>query len=171
MLVVKLHLALCDARRLAEADTQGCRDGSGSEAALLPSTVDDGLEADARTTADVRRANALGAVQLVPADAHDVDLARINIDGDLANSLRSVRVEEGVLVLALDERANLFKRLDGANLIVDGHDGHEACVWADGSLELGEIDLAILLHRQIRDVESFVLEDPAAIEDTLVLRL
>lgn len=80
-------------------------------------------------------------------------------------------MEVDALVL-LDDGANLFDGLNGANLVVDHHDTDETCFRPDRLLELGEVDeTGARLDRQVGDVKAFVLKDTARVEDTFVLGL
>lgn len=69
------------------------------------------------------------------------------------------------------ELSNLFHGLNNANLVVDCHDTDKRCVWAKGGLQNFEIDKARVGYRQIGYLESFILQVPAAIEHTFMLRL
>jgi hypothetical protein len=57
-------------RRLAEADAERRRQGSGADAALLAAAVEQGIDGDA--AADPQRADPFGPVHLVPGDGDHV---------------------------------------------------------------------------------------------------
>ena len=102
-------------------------------------------------------------------DGHEVDAHLVHIDGDLADRLRSVRVEEDLFGPA--ELANLLNRLHDTNLVVDRHDTDERRLGAHRRLELRHVDKTITLDRQVRDREALVLQMPAAVKHALVLSL
>ena len=91
---LRAHLRLGDAAGLAQADAQRRRQGAGAHAALLAAAADHRLQAHPRPAADVERADALGPVDLVAGDAHQVDLHRLDVERDLADGLGRVGVEE-----------------------------------------------------------------------------
>ena len=60
-------------------------------AALLAAADDHRHQAHPRLAADVERTDALGAVDLVSGDAHEIDVHRLDIERDLAGSLGRAR--------------------------------------------------------------------------------
>ena len=52
-----------------------------------------------------------------------------------------------------------------------GHDRDEGRRRLDGALQLLEVNEAVLLDREVGDLEAFGLQLPAGVEDALVLRL
>ena len=60
----------------------------------LPAAAHLRLQPHARPPAHVERADALGAVDLVRADGHEVDVVRVHIHGDLHNSALSFRTPQ-----------------------------------------------------------------------------
>jgi hypothetical protein len=110
---------MAEARSFAEANSHGRWDGAAAEAALLAATADDGLEAHARASADVERANALWAVEFVSRDGSEVEIPLVDVDFDLAGGLRDVRMEEDLVCAA--KLAYLLHRLDDADFVVDRH--------------------------------------------------
>lgn len=63
----------------------------------LTTTTDLSLEPHTRPSPDVDRADAFRAVKLVAADRHEIDVQVVDVDGDLADGLSSVRMEEYLL--------------------------------------------------------------------------
>ncbi len=129
--------------------------------------MDQRLEAHARLAPDIERAHALRPVDLVAGDRQQVDVHRIDVERDLADRLRRVGVEVD-LALAAD-LADLGQRLDHADLVVHRHHRHDAGVRADRGLQLLEVDEAVLLDRQIGDLEAFQLQVAAGIQHALML--
>lgn len=90
---------------------------------------------------------------------------------------------------------NFFDGLLDSNLVVDGHHGHQRRVGADGglqqlhtetpaqSLHCGvcrmsacftqylQVQQAILLHGQVRNVEAFSRQNPTRVQDTFMFGL
>ncbi len=92
---------MADLAGLAEADDAGDVEGAAAHAALVAAAVDLLGDLDARVAAaDVERADALGAVDLVAGEREDVDVVRLHVDGDLADGLDGVGVEEDALLVA-----------------------------------------------------------------------
>lgn len=169
MIVTYRHLFLGDAARLSEADNERRSQRAAAKTSLLTTTADDGFQSDSWPTTDVSCTNAHGAVDLVGGDGHQVNVHGVNVNGDLANSLGSVGVEEDLLGPA--KLADFLEGLDDANLVVDSHDTDDGGVGSDGSLQLRHVDQAAALHWEIGHFEALVLKMPAAVEDTLVFCL
>merc|ERR1712000_688000 len=74
-------------------------------------------------------------------------------------------------LLASAQLTNFFDRLHDADLVVDGHNTDKRRLRSDRCLQLLHIDETILLHRQIGDLESLILQVPTRIQHTLVLCL
>merc|ERR1719517_391398 len=143
--------------------------GARPQAPLLASAVDDGLHPNPRPPPQIDRANALGAVKLVARYGHQVNVHLVHVNGELADGLGGVRVEEDLLGPA--QGADLGDGLDHPDLVVHGHDGHQGGVLADLALELLQVDEAVGLDGQVSDVEALLLELPARVEDALVVGL
>lgn len=78
-----------------DRESQGSRGKAGHS--HLPSTADLRLQTDTGPSPDIDRADSLGTIELVAADRHEVDVEVIHIDGDFADSLCCVGVEEDLL--------------------------------------------------------------------------
>ena len=78
----------------------------------------------------VERADALRAVNLVGGEAHQVDAERADVDGDLANGLRGVAVQENAARFA--DGRDFGERLNDADFVVGEHHRDEARVVANG---------------------------------------
>ena len=163
------HFLLRDAARLPEPDHQRRRQRAGPQPALLPAAADDGVQAHARPPPHEARAHPLRPVDLVARDAHQVDVPRIHVDGDLADGLRGVGVEEGLFRAA--QRADLGHRLDHADFVVDCHYAYQGRVGADGGFEVGERDESVRLHGEVGHFEALFLQVARGVEHALVFRL
>src|SRR6266511_4932451 len=95
--VILRHLELRQPRRLAEADDLVRRQRARAETALVATAVDLRLDAHARLAADVERADALGAVDLVRRDGEQVSLELLQVDLDPARALHGVAMEDDAL--------------------------------------------------------------------------
>ncbi len=125
-------------------------------------------ELDARVAAaDVQRADALGAVDLVAGEREQVDVVRLHVDGDLADGLHGVGVEDDALLVA--ELADLGDGLDDADLVVRVHDADEDGLVVHGALQVFDVDEAVGLHGQVGDAVAGLFEALAGVERGLVL--
>src|SRR5260370_240313 len=79
--------------------------------------------AKASSAANVKRTDALGAIQLVAGNRKQIDLQLIDVDGNFSGRLHGVGVE--VDVGFFGDAADLLERLDGAEFVVGVHDGDE----------------------------------------------
>ena len=103
--------------------------------------------------ADVERADTLGPVELVAGEREDVDVVGLHVDGDLADGLDGVGVEEDALLVA--DLADLADGLDDADFVVGVHDGDQdgllRAFGDDGAAEVVEVDEAVGLDGQVGD--------------------
>lgn len=83
--------------------------------------------------------------------------------------LRGVSVELDALLCA--DLTDGLERLDGADLVVDGHDRDQPGVGTDRGLELCQVDQPDGVDGQVGDLEALLLQRAARVEHALVLRL
>ena len=102
--------------------------------------------------ADVQRAHAAGPVELVSGQGQHVDVLGVHVDRQVAHGLDGVHMEGDALFPA--KRPDLSDGLDGANLVVGEHDGHQGGVRPDGGGHVGYLYNAALAHRQQGDLEA-----------------
>ena len=67
------------------------------------------------------------------------------------------------------ELADLRHWLDGADLVVGVHDGHQGSVRADGRLQILQVDDAVFIYRQQRHLEALLLQGRQGVEHRVVL--
>src|SRR5437016_2553646 len=79
--------------------------------------------AQARAATDVQSTDALWRVQLVSRNGEQINLERVDVDGNFAGGLHGVGVE--IDIGFFSDAANFFERLNGAKLVVGVHDGDE----------------------------------------------
>jgi len=167
--MVIIHLLSRNLTGSTKSNDERCGYRATADATLLPTTAHLRLHPDTWPPAKVERPHALGAINLVPGEGHEPDPHPVHINRDLPQRLRGISVERHAFLLA--DTPNLLERLHDADLVVDGHDGDEPGVWADGVLELREVDQAVAAHGEVGDLESFLLQVAAGVEDALVLGL
>ena len=83
--------------RHAEAHAQGRRQRARTQSALLAAAREQ--RNDAHAAAHVQRADALGAVQLVRGQAHEIDAERRHVERDLSGGLGGIGVQENTALL------------------------------------------------------------------------
>src|SRR4029450_11931245 len=87
-----------------------------TDAALVPATVEERRETDRRlAAADVERADALRRVDLVARDRDQIEVHRLDVDGDAAEALRRVGVEQDAA--GARQPADRLERLEHAHLV------------------------------------------------------
>ena len=101
-------------------------------AALLCAALDEVRQEDALT--GVQHAGALRPVELVRGERQQVDVLRLDVNGQVSHGLHGVGVEQHARLAA--DCADLADRQDGADLVVGVHDGNQARVLANGALDL-----------------------------------
>mmetsp|Transcript_11703 Transcript_11703/g.37170 ORF Transcript_11703/g.37170 Transcript_11703/m.37170 type:complete len:405 (-) Transcript_11703:257-1471(-) len=166
---VARHLLRGHGARLPQPHHQRRGHRAAAEPALLPPSVDDGLHAHAGPPPHVQGAHALGPVELVARDGHEIDVHGIHVQLNLARRLGRIRVEENLVLAA--NRPDVRHGLDHADLVVHCHDRHNHGILPDRGLELREVHQPIRLHREVGDVKARLLELAARVEDALVVSL
>ena len=101
-------------------------------------------------------------------DTHEVNVCLIDINRDFPNSLRRICVKVHAPMLPND-CANLFHWLNDTSLVIYCHDGDERGVRSDGSFEGFQVNNAIRLDWQIRNIGSFFAKFSAGVQYAFVL--
>ncbi len=163
------HFLLGNGEGFAHADDLVGWQGARTHAALMATAVDDRFQAHTRLAADVQRADAFGAIDLVRRERHQVDLQLLQVDFDLAGRLRGIDVEQHAA------RAGQFTDggdvVDRADFVVHVHQRDQDGVVAQRRLDLGRGDDAVFAWLEVGDFETFTLELASGIQDRLVLDL
>ena len=121
----------------------------------------------ARTALHVERADALGAVELVPGEAEEIDAQFGDVHRQRADRLHGVRVEQGAL-LVRDPR----QRRDGlhrADDVVGEHDRCEPGVVAERLLVGVQVDDAVAIHGDEIDGPAGAVQGTGRLHDGRVL--
>lgn len=100
---------------------------------------------------------------------HQINIPIVYVDWDFPHCLRTIGVKVDLFGAA--QFADFFHGLNDADLVIDGHYAHQHRIRSNGSFELFKVDQPITLHRQVRDLEAFVLQMSAAIQHALVFCL
>ena len=117
--------------------------------------------------ADVEDTDTFGRVDLVPRKREEVHAECLNVHRQFANRLHSIRMERDVVFLC--NFTNLFDRLDCAVFVVDVHDGDQHSGVADCIAELCNINASISIYREIRNLETALLEIVAGMQNGVML--
>ena len=132
------------------------------DAAKAAATADLRVQSDSGLAAHVECTDALRPVELVATDREEVNVALVNINGDLADALGGIRVEEHFVLPA--DCANLLNGLNRADLVVNVDDTAQKSIRAHGLFQLLQVDEASLeLYGEISHLEAHVLETAAGI--------
>ena len=161
--LLQVLAALLQRRRHGQDAGDGL--GAAPEPPLLGAALDKVLQLD--PPAAVHGPHALGGVELVAGEGEHVDVVPDHIHADVAHRLDGVGVEEDAALPA--QRADLPDGLEGADLIVGVHDGHQAGVGADGRRQLLQADQAVLMDGEVSDLEPLLLQLGQGVEHRVVL--
>ena len=99
--------------------------------------------------------------------AQQIDPQVVDIERQESASLDGIGVEDDPA--STTDGADLGDRLDGADLVVGVHDRDQGGVLVNGRLDVGRVDAAISVDRQVGHPEAGALHDCAGVEDRLVL--
>ncbi|KAG6546487.1 hypothetical protein Mapa_012036 [Marchantia paleacea] len=169
VLLVVVHLLHRNLAGSAHSHSQRSRYGSASDAPLLATSAHLRFNPNSRSPPQIDGTDSLGTINLVRTDGHQINLHLVDVDGHLACSLGSIRVEKDLMLATY--LSNFLDWLYNPNLVVHKHDRHQSSIGSNGCLQLLEIDEPILLHREVGDIEPFLLQVTAGVKHALVLRL
>src|SRR5579872_1979100 len=162
------HFFLSDGACLAKTDDARNIQRARAHTALVAAAIDDGGNLHARIlAANIERAHALGAIHFVAGDRGQVDVLLNHVDGNLADGLSGVSVEDHSALAT--KLADLRNGLENANLVIREHDRHQDCLVIHGALQIVEVNETVLLHRHVGDAVAILFQALAGVEHGLVL--
>lgn len=88
------------------------------------------------------------------------------INGQVPAGLYGIRMKDDT-VLAGD-RGDFLNRLDGSDLVVGMHDGHEDCFPANRLAQLIRINQAVAVHGKVGNREATPFQELAGVENRVV---
>jgi hypothetical protein len=136
----------------AEADDRGRVLGAGAATALLMAAAQQ--RAEAGIAAHIEHPDAFRRVQLVTGQREHVDLRALQVDGDLADGLHGVGVEQDALLVR--HLGHLLDRKEGARFVVGPHRRNDRHAVVEQRLVFVEVDAALAVDAQaMHDVVSF----------------
>ncbi len=149
-------LHVCAALLQRSRHGQDGRDGLGAppSAPLLGAAFDEVLQTDGLLA--VQRPHALGGVKFVTGEGQHVNVVLFHINRQMSHRLHSVRVKQHPFLPA--DRADLPHGLDGADLVVGEHDGHQAGILPNGGLQLLQPHQPVLVDRQVGYLKPLLLQ-------------
>jgi len=127
--------------------------------------VDKGTDLD--SFPDIKEADSLRSVQLVPAGAEHIDMTFIHIDRQLAISLYCVRMEQDIV--SGRDFTDFLNGLDCANFIIGKHDGNQDSVRPDGFFQLVQLYYTIFVHIYISNFTALLLQIFTGMENGVML--
>lgn len=140
--------------------------GTAPPAPLLGAALDEVLQLHGLFA--VQRADALGGVELVAGEGEHVNVVLFHVHRHMTHGLYRVSVEQNAPLPA--ESADLPDGLEGADLVVGEHDGHEAGVGADGRRQLLHPDHAVFVDGEVGDLKALLFQFGQGVEHGVVLR-
>jgi hypothetical protein len=123
---------------------------AGAEGCLLESTVQE--RRDLNAFAHDEGADAKRPVELVRGAGKGIDAKRGEIDGEFADDLGGVGMDEDAVRAA--ERGEIGDLLEHARFVASEHDGNEMSVRAEEASKRFDLDHAVGTHREAVDLPS-----------------
>ena len=117
--------------------------------------------------ADVERADTFGRVEFVPRHRQEVYPQLVHAHPHLAHRLCRVGVHQRAVPVG--DGRDFGNRLDGADLVVGVHDGHQDSIGCDDPLDVSGAHHPVLVHRQVGDAVALAFEPPAGLQHRRVL--
>ena len=152
-------------RSARQADGAGHVLGAAAARALLPSPVDQGDHLG--PPPDIKGTDPFGAVDLVPRDGEEIRTQRLDMDGDLSESLDRIGVEQDVPLAA--HLGYLGDREEHSRLVVGVHEADQNRARPDRSSHVVRIQHTLAVHRQSRDRAPLTLQVIGGMEDGVML--
>ena len=157
-------MLVCQFRRFTKAHNAGNVFRAGALAALLCPAFDEVFQDNA--FADIQRARAFGAVELMPRDGKKIDIHLVYINGHRAESLHGIGMKHNALFLA--HRADLLNGLDGADFVVGKHDGNQDGLVRNGVFHLLRRYQAVFVYLKIRYLKALFFQRLAGMQNGVV---
>ena len=118
--------------------------------------------------ADVEGTYPFGAVELMGGEAEQVEVVGLDVEGEFADGLGGVGMEEDAVVVA--EGADLADGVKGTDLVIGGHDRDEESLIGEGLCHLVGADGAVLVDGEDGEFDRAVAgQGFEGVEDGLVL--
>src|SRR5690554_917775 len=153
---VFFHILFGQGKSLAHANNLVGGQGTGTHAALVTATVHLGFQAHTRLAANIEGTNALGAIGLVAGERNQVHLHACHVNRSFAGGLGRIHVKQHLV--GAGNFANGGNVVNGADLVVDVHDGDQNAVLAQRILNLLRMNYAFLVRIQIGNFKTFTLQ-------------
>ena len=118
--------------------------------------------------AGVQHPGALGTVELVRRQGQKVNITLRDMQPDMPHRLHCVRMEQHPMGTA--NFADLCHRLQGADLIIGGHNGYQTGVLVQGCFQLRRANDSVLMHRQQLYGETLFLQRRQSVQHRVVLK-
>ena len=161
------HARLREMRGGGEGGDLGHGLGPGAASALLRAADDEGPQPQAG--ADIERADALGGVDLVAADADEVRAERLRREGDFHKGLHRVGVQQRARAALAQHPRDARDIRHAAGLVVDHHQRDERRVLAQRGLHIPDAYRTVLIRLQARDFPALRLQQVEALSHRVVL--
>ena len=134
----------------------------------MAAAVDERRELDSRLgRAHVERADALGPVHFVRGQRQQIDAHGLDVERNLTDALGRVSVKQNIFLFR--QPADLFNRVDRADLVVRRHERDKNRLVGQRFFELLHIDQTVRANRQIGYVKAMLLQNFAAVQDRFML--
>ena len=127
------------------------RESPRSQTLFLTSTTHLRDKSNSRLSSDVKSTDTFGSIDFMSTDGHEVDIKRIDVNGQFADRLCSVRMEENLVLFAYF--SDLLDRLNHTDFIVNHNCRNENRVWPDSGLELIQINDTVCSNLEIGHIE------------------
>ncbi len=139
--------------------------GAGPLAPLLGPAVDQRRQL--QPPANIQKTHPLRAVQLMGGGRKQIHLQCLYIQGDLAEGLHRISVEEHPRFPA--NAADFRDGLQGTDFIVGAHNGNQGCLRPKGSCHGSRIHKALFIHRKVSDFHALCGQGLAGMEHRMML--
>src|SRR5262249_32145622 len=120
---------------------------------------------DADGGANVQNSDSFRPVDLVSCERQEVNAEFLHVNRNLADRLYGVGVQIKMLLSGraalLDQRADPFKRLDRADLVVGAHDGDQRGFISQGLTRVFDPHDAFAINGQVGHAPALLFESPA----------
>ena len=103
------------------------------------------------------------------AGAQHIDMVLIYVNRNLTEGLYRVGMEQNAVLMG--NFTYLFDRLNGSNLIICKHHGNQDGLRTDGFLQLVDLNHAIFIYGQVRNLVAMLLQPLTGVQNRVMLNL
>ena len=110
-------------------------------------------------------------MDLVSTDRQQINIHFLRMDPELTVSLYRIHMEQDPAVHSFDQGSGFFYGLQGTDLIIGVHNGHQNSFPCNGTFQILQADTALFIYRKISYPVALFLKLPHGLQNRRMLDL